>query len=286
MAKSMPRRVVALSVSAVAAVFIAGHLVTQGADTQLATTEPPPAIVAAAAPPATLAPTPVLPSGAVVPPYLGGSGQYGGGGSPGRSNANSNVNINSNSHDDDDEESHDDRKSRSRLIPPIGRIAARPSSQSVSRPGAPSGTQPSGQAVAQSANPSPGQSSAQQAPQPPTPPVAAAPASTASQTTGTYRDGTYSGTGTSRRGGFTVAVTVQGGKIANVAVTRATTQYPMSRIAALPGQVVARQSAQVDNVTGATYSAQAFRQAVEQALVQAGAQAAETPAGTSTALAG
>ena len=99
----------------------------------------------------------------------------------------------------------------------------------------------------------------------------AAPTLTATAaTTGAYRDGTYSGAGTSRRGGFEVAVTVQGGRITNVAITKATTQYPASRVAALPAQVVARQSAQVDRVSGATYSVQAFQQAVQQALAQAG----------------
>ena len=84
-----------------------------------------------------------------------------------------------------------------------------------------------------------------------------------------YRDGTYSGTGTSRRGHVTV--TVAGGKISNVSITSVTTQYPVSRISTLPGQVVSRQSAQVDNVSGATYSAQAFRLAVQAALAAASA---------------
>lgn len=84
-----------------------------------------------------------------------------------------------------------------------------------------------------------------------------------------YRDGTYQGHGTSRRGGVGVAVTVQGGRITNVAFTDVTTQYPVSRIAALPGQVLARQSAQVDRISGATFSVQAFQQAVQQALAQA-----------------
>ena len=86
-----------------------------------------------------------------------------------------------------------------------------------------------------------------------------------------YRDGTYSGTGTSRRGNVTVSVTVTSGKISNVSITSVTTQYPVSRIAALPGQVVSRQSGQVDNVSGATYSAQAFRIAVQAALAAASA---------------
>jgi uncharacterized protein with FMN-binding domain len=86
---------------------------------------------------------------------------------------------------------------------------------------------------------------------------------------GGLRDGTYQGHGTSRRGDIDVQLTIQGGRITTVQITRATTSYPTSRIAALPGQVVARQSAQVDLVTGATLSARAFQQAVAQALAQA-----------------
>jgi uncharacterized protein with FMN-binding domain len=96
----------------------------------------------------------------------------------------------------------------------------------------------------------------------------AAPSSTGAQT-GAYRDGTYSGSGTSRRGGVQVAVTVRSGRIATVQITNATTEYPASRIASLPAQVVSKQSGQVDRVTGATYSSQAFQQAVQQALAQA-----------------
>jgi uncharacterized protein with FMN-binding domain len=106
------------------------------------------------------------------------------------------------------------------------------------------------------------------------PTATARPAATATPTTAAksgYKDGTFTGAGTSRRGGFEVAVTVQGGRITNVALTRVTTQYPASRIAGLPAQVVARQSAQVDRVSGATYSVQAFQQAVQEALAQAAA---------------
>jgi len=101
------------------------------------------------------------------------------------------------------------------------------------------------------------------------PTVTAAPAS--SSTTAAYRDGTYTGTGTSRRGNVSVSLTIQSGRIANVTISSVTTQYPVSRIAALPAQVVARQSSQVDNVSGATYSAQAFSLAVQAALSKAGA---------------
>jgi uncharacterized protein with FMN-binding domain len=94
---------------------------------------------------------------------------------------------------------------------------------------------------------------------------------------GAYRDGTYTGSGDSRRGGFSVAVTVRGGRIAEVEITDAWTQYPASRVAALPGQVLARQSARVDRVSGATYSGAAFQQAVQQALAQASGAGAAPP---------
>lgn len=88
-----------------------------------------------------------------------------------------------------------------------------------------------------------------------------------------YSDGTYTGSGTSRFGGFEVAVTIAGGRITGVDITRATTRYPASRVARLPGQVVERQSAAVDMVSGATASSRAFRDAVAQALAQAATSA-------------
>ena len=86
---------------------------------------------------------------------------------------------------------------------------------------------------------------------------------------GTFRDGTYNGTGTSRHGNITVTVTVQGGTIASAEVTDCATRYPCTLIAELPGQVLARQSAAVDAVTGATDSTNAYRAAVNAALAQA-----------------
>ncbi len=94
---------------------------------------------------------------------------------------------------------------------------------------------------------------------------AAAPAAAGSTTA--YRDGT--GTGISRFGNVEVAVTIQGGRITAATMTRVTTKYPASRIAGLPAQVVQRQSPNIDRVTGATYSARAFQDAVVQALSQA-----------------
>ena len=87
--------------------------------------------------------------------------------------------------------------------------------------------------------------------------------------TAAYQDGTYTGQGTSRRGGVSVSVTIQSGRIQNVTITASNTEYPVSRIASLPAQVVSRQSAQINAITGATYSSQAFQQAVQQALAKA-----------------
>jgi uncharacterized protein with FMN-binding domain len=46
-------------------------------------------------------------------------------------------------------------------------------------------------------------------------------------------------------------------------------RYPCSMIAMLPPQVVARQSADVDIVSGATQSGQAFSLAIDRALAKA-----------------
>jgi uncharacterized protein with FMN-binding domain len=103
------------------------------------------------------------------------------------------------------------------------------------------------------------------------------PVSTASTTTsparpavtGQYRDGTYIGIGSSRHGDIQVQVVVQGGKIASAGITQASTRYPVSRIASLPGLVVSEQSANVDIVSGATDSSTAYLAAVANALAQA-----------------
>src|SRR6516165_10059325 len=99
--------------------------------------------------------------------------------------------------------------------------------------------------------------------------AAASAAATSAPVVSPYKDGTYTGTGTSRRGDVTVSVTISGGRITAVNLTRVATEYPASAISSLPAQVVAKQSAQVNGVSGATYSAQAFRGAVQAALQQA-----------------
>lgn len=190
----MHRGLVALSASAVAAIYMAGYLRTQAADASIgAESVPTPAAVVAAAPPAA---TPTL------QPVI------------------------------------------QRAAPPLSRQAptALPTTAPASR------AQPT-----------------------PAPQVAAPPAQapSQSQTQGQYRDGTYTGQGTSRRGDVWVSLQVAGGHITNVTITRSTLQYPLRDIRNLPQQVVDRQSAQVDLVSRATYSSMAFRGAVAQALASA-----------------
>jgi uncharacterized protein with FMN-binding domain len=106
-------------------------------------------------------------------------------------------------------------------------------------------------------------------PQPAAPATSGAGGAAQTQTQAQYKDGTFSGQGTSRRGDVWVSIQVQGGRIANVSITRSTLQYPLRDIANLPQEVVDRQTAQVDIVSRATYSSMAFRGAVTQALASA-----------------
>jgi uncharacterized protein with FMN-binding domain len=81
-------------------------------------------------------------------------------------------------------------------------------------------------------------------------------------------DGSFVGLGRSRRGDVEVTLTIGGGKILNAEISHCMTQYPQSVIDGLPAEVVARQSAQIDLVSGATYSSRAFQDAVRQALAE------------------
>jgi uncharacterized protein with FMN-binding domain len=81
-----------------------------------------------------------------------------------------------------------------------------------------------------------------------------------------YKDGVYSGYGRSRHGDIEATVEIKGGRIVSAMITQCLTQYSCSWISALPPQVVERQSAEVDYVSGATQSSNAFYGAVVQAL--------------------
>lgn len=84
-----------------------------------------------------------------------------------------------------------------------------------------------------------------------------------------WSDGTYTGWGTSRHGDIEATVVIRNGAIASAQISQCLTRYSCSWIAALPGQVIARQSPDVDFVSGATQSTNAFYYAVVQALSQA-----------------
>jgi uncharacterized protein with FMN-binding domain len=81
-----------------------------------------------------------------------------------------------------------------------------------------------------------------------------------------YKDGTFTGLGSCRHGTIKAAVAVQDGKIVSANITECRTRYSCSWIAMLPGQVVKRQSAEVDYVSGATESTDAFYEAIAAAL--------------------
>ncbi len=97
----------------------------------------------------------------------------------------------------------------------------------------------------------------------PTPVPTTAPAATR------YRDGRYVGLGRSRHGNIQATVVIQGGKIVSAEITGCMTRYPCSRIASLPEQVVSQQSTDVDVVSGASDSSDAYLEAVSNALAQA-----------------
>ena len=84
-----------------------------------------------------------------------------------------------------------------------------------------------------------------------------------------YKDGTYLGWGTCRHGDIQAQVIVQDGRIASASIAQCWTRYSCSWVAHLPGQVVTRQSPDVDYVSGATQSANAFYWAVIDALNKA-----------------
>ena len=86
----------------------------------------------------------------------------------------------------------------------------------------------------------------------------------------------YTGQGTGMKGPLTVAVTLDGGKIADVVVTEQNETYGIGRglaetpVEALPLEIVANQSISVDMVSGATITSAAILSATAEALKAAG----------------
>jgi uncharacterized protein with FMN-binding domain len=84
-----------------------------------------------------------------------------------------------------------------------------------------------------------------------------------------YKDGKFLGWGSCRHGDIQASVVIQNGKIVSSAITVCATRYSCDWISALPGQVVTRQSANVDYISGASESSDAFYDAVTAALASA-----------------
>jgi len=84
-----------------------------------------------------------------------------------------------------------------------------------------------------------------------------------------YKDGSFQGTGMNRRGMIEVTVTIKKDKITDVEISNFGMHYSIDDIVGLPQEVLQQQSSQVNNVTGATYSTQAFEDAVQDALSKA-----------------
>ena len=94
-------------------------------------------------------------------------------------------------------------------------------------------------------------------------PPAAAPSAPA------WKDGTYTGWGYSRHGNIEASVVIERGRIASATISQCRTRYSCSVIDPLPPQVAQRQSPEVDYISGATQSADAFYGAVVEALSKA-----------------
>jgi uncharacterized protein with FMN-binding domain len=84
-----------------------------------------------------------------------------------------------------------------------------------------------------------------------------------------YKDGTFTGTGWNRRGQIEVAVTLKNDKITDVQISNWGMHYSERDVQGLPSEVMQKQNTQINNVSGATYSTQAFTDAVQAALNQA-----------------
>jgi uncharacterized protein with FMN-binding domain len=98
---------------------------------------------------------------------------------------------------------------------------------------------------------------------------AATPTAPAVSASVTLRDGSYTGTGNSRHGGLQATVVVSGGKIVSAAVTSCHTRYPCTDVDPLVRAAVQNQGVPTTNVSGATDSSRAYKQAVSSALAQA-----------------
>lgn len=80
------------------------------------------------------------------------------------------------------------------------------------------------------------------------------------------RDGAFHGYGSSRHGDIEVRIEIVGQKVVYAEISRCLTRWPCSIVERLPAQVIERQTADVDIISGATASSDAFYMAVLDAL--------------------
>ena len=94
-----------------------------------------------------------------------------------------------------------------------------------------------------------------------------------------YADGVYMGEGEGYEGSMTVRVTVLGGKVTSIELVSSMDDEPYfgRAWATVPGRIIAAQTTSVDAVSGATYSSEGIRDAVNNALKKAAEAAGITP---------
>ena len=99
-------------------------------------------------------------------------------------------------------------------------------------------------------------------PIPAPPPAPGPPATPAAR----WRDGIYTGHGDSPHGDLDVRVVIRDGRIAEAAIENCNTRYPCELIDPMVKQSVAIQSSDVDYVSHATESSQAYNDGLVEAL--------------------
>lgn len=91
------------------------------------------------------------------------------------------------------------------------------------------------------------------------------------ETEGTYKDGTYTGTGKGYKGNITVKVTIKDGRITAIEVTDGGKDDKafLDKAKTIIDAMLEKQTADVDTATGATYSSKGIIEAVKDALSKA-----------------
>jgi uncharacterized protein with FMN-binding domain len=235
MKPKLPSGLVALSTAAVLTVYTAGFLKTRAAAAKIAQTDdrprPPVPAPAVVSPPSLAVQPPTAPVAQVTPPRRATQARH--------------VKVPA-------------EPTTARAEVNTGFAVTAPASASTATTPA----QPSPLAPSPLAPSPPVPSPPSPLPLAPSPPPAPSPPSQ-------YKDGAYTGWGTSRHGDIEATVVIENGKIASARISQCLTRYSCSVIARIIPQVVERQGPDVDYVSGATQSANAFYYAVLEALIKA-----------------